>query len=71
MAIDTRNKRASTLHHSQPAVPLFPNPDGSLASAEDRAHVDMAYAGFTYAGGGGFKPFWAAMANQVIGAQPC
>lgn len=45
MAVDTRNKRASVLHHSQAAVPLFPNPDGSLANAADRQHIGLIYAG--------------------------
>lgn len=51
MAIDTRNRRASTLRHSQAAMPTFPNPDGAISSQADRQHVGMIYAGIAVSGG--------------------
>lgn len=44
MAVDTRDKRASALQAFRPGVWLFPNPDGSLATAVDRLHMGHAYA---------------------------
>ena len=38
--LDTRNKRASGLLRDR----VYPNPDGSLANATDRAHVGRVYA---------------------------
>ena len=66
MAIDTRNKRASVLHHSQAGVPLFPNPDGSLANQADRQHVGMIYAGINVGGAAAFKAAWTLGSNVVI-----
>lgn len=66
MAIDTRNKRASTISHSQAFAGLFPNPDGSLTKP-DRQQVGLIYAGIVVAGASAFNVAWARGANQVIG----
>ena len=66
MAIDTRDRRASVLHHSQAGLPLFPNPDGSLANQADRQHIGMIYAGINVGGGPSFKAAWARGSNVVI-----
>jgi hypothetical protein len=65
MAIDTRNKRASTLHHSQSIVPLFPNPDGSLASQADRQMIGEIYAGINTTSIS-FQAAWAINSNVVL-----
>lgn len=44
MAIDTRNKRASTIGLALPFVSVAPNPDGSLADAADRRQMSWLYA---------------------------
>ena len=44
MAIDTRNKRASVVGFMRPWSPVWPNPDGSLASVADRQQMAYAYA---------------------------
>lgn len=44
MAIDTRDKRASVLGHSLPALRPFPLPDASIAS-NDRLHLAWMYSG--------------------------
>jgi hypothetical protein len=64
MAIDTRNRRASTLHHSNPYVVLSPNPDGSLASVEDRQHLGMIYAGISTSRT--FSAAWVPTISNVI-----
>ena len=46
MAVDTRDKRSSVLGI---ASPLFPNPDGSLATAADRLHMGWCYSGIAVA----------------------
>src|SRR5215470_17580583 len=45
MAIDTRNKRASILAFDGFWGQVYPNPDGSIATAPDREHNCEAYAG--------------------------
>lgn len=42
MAVDSRDKRASVVA-VQPAAWLFPNPDGSLATVQDRRHIAQVY----------------------------
>lgn len=42
MAVDTRDKRSSVIGIN---APLFPNPDGSLATQADRQHVAWCYSG--------------------------
>lgn len=45
MAIDSENKRRSTLGYIGPYVLAFPAPDGSaLESAAERAHATWRYA---------------------------
>lgn len=45
MAVDTRDKRASVIGLDAPHTHVFPNPDGSLANANDRGHMAMKYSG--------------------------
>lgn len=47
MAVDTRDKRASSLNYQSPAVWLFPNPDGSLATQADRQFVGKVFSGIS------------------------
>lgn len=47
MAIDTRNKRASTVQFIRPWMLCPPAPDGSLANAADRQHTGHSYAGIS------------------------
>ena len=50
MAIDTRDKRASTIQFDSPFLSVFPNPDGSLANNPDRQHIDKKYRGIAASG---------------------
>lgn len=43
MAIDTRNKRGSALGFLQPSFQVFPNPDGDISIAPDRAQMCRLY----------------------------
>lgn len=63
MAIDTRNKRASVIGFDRMGG-IFPNPDGSLANANDRAHIAMKYAGTLAAST--FQVAWAFNVNTVL-----
>lgn len=54
MAIDTRDKRASAINFDMHGR-VFPNPDGSLANANDRIHVGTKYAGIAGASPGTAK----------------
>jgi hypothetical protein len=47
--INTRNKRQSCYSLAFPAFRVRPNPDGSLANADDRTHMAYEYAGITTA----------------------
>jgi hypothetical protein len=47
MAIDTRNKRSSTVQFLKWSLTCPPNPDGSLASNADRTHTGHSYAGIS------------------------
>lgn len=49
MAIDTQNRRASCLGLALPFRAVWPNPDGSLASAADRQHIAYTYPGIATA----------------------
>jgi len=66
MAIDTRDKRASVLRHSQPGVPLFPDPDGAISSQADRQLVGTVYPGINAGGAASFHVSWARNANVMI-----
>ena len=46
MAIDTRNKRASSINVDRHGR-VFPNPDGSLANVSDRQHAGTVYSGIS------------------------
>ena len=59
MAIDTRNKRASTLAMNISALTIFPFPDGSL-DPRDRPHSIGLYAGT------GFPSYKARLSNTVF-----
>jgi hypothetical protein len=61
MAIDTRDRRASVIDLDAMTVPLFPNPDGTLAARADRAFM----AG-TYAGGGAALGLAAGVGNVAV-----
>ena len=66
MAIDTRNKRASVINFDRHGR-VFPNPDGSLANANDRIHIGTEYAGRAGAGAGSAKKFpWHLFFRRVI-----
>lgn len=66
MAVDTRDKRASVLNFDM-AGRVFPNPDGSLANANDRIHAGTKYAGIPGAGAGGsVKVPWHLFFRRVI-----
>lgn len=45
MAIDTRNKRAACIGFLASSRIVFPNPDGSLSSQEDRQQLAYSYPG--------------------------
>ena len=45
MAIDTRDKRGSTIGIDFPWQHIYPNPDGSLANVNDRQQVGYKYSG--------------------------
>lgn len=45
MAVDTRDKRASAIFLNLDPLRLYPNPDGSIANANDRAHMAWLYSG--------------------------
>jgi hypothetical protein len=45
--MNTRNKRASALACALAFRAVFPNPDGSLGNAADRAHSAYVYAGIS------------------------
>lgn len=66
MAIDTRNKRSSVINFDRSGR-LFPNPDGSLANANDRIHIGTKYAGIPGAGAGATKKVpWHLFFRRVI-----
>jgi len=66
MAVDTRNKRASVLKFDTVGR-VYPNPDGSLANSNDRAHVGMEYAGIpANAVGGSNKIPWHLFFRRVV-----
>jgi hypothetical protein len=66
MAIDTRDKRASVINFDRSGR-VFPNPDGSLANANDRVHVGTKYAGITGEGAGVTKKVpWHLFFRRVI-----
>jgi hypothetical protein len=67
MAVDTRNKRASMVCLGLPFGRVPPNPDGSLATAADRAQLNYLYALGGAAPPATFNPVWASHANQLIG----
>jgi hypothetical protein len=62
MAIDTRDRRASVVDLDATTVPIFPNPDGTLAARADRAFMARTYAG------GGFAAALAAGVGSVAAA---
>lgn len=66
MAIDTRDKRGSTIQHSQAWAPLFPNPDGAIAAQADRQHIGLVYRGVLAGGAPSFQVAWARNANTMI-----
>jgi hypothetical protein len=43
MAVDTRNERAACIYIGKPYAPVYPNPDGTISSREDRQHIAGAY----------------------------
>lgn len=45
MALDSRNKRASIISLGRPFTPTLPQPDGSLATSQDRKHLVYRYRG--------------------------
>lgn len=47
MAIDTADKRASCYMIALPFGRVFPAPDGSLNTANDRSHMSYLYRGIT------------------------
>jgi len=49
MAIDTRNRRASLIGYKLPMGRVFPNPDGSLATQDDRQQFAGEYPGIAAA----------------------
>ncbi len=65
MAIDTRNKRASVIRVFMPGR-IHPNPDGTLANANDRTHMVMRYAGITSATETGNKVPWHIINRRTI-----
>lgn len=65
MAIDTRNKRASVLNVFLPRR-VYPNPDGSLANANDRTHMIMRYAGIAGAGSVTKKIPWHLFFRRTV-----
>lgn len=50
MAIDTRNKRASTIGIGFHVGKTGPAPDGSIANAADRQQIGYGYPGIAAAG---------------------
>lgn len=49
--LDSRDKRASAILYKLPLSRVFPNPDGSLANAGDRAQSALEYRGILDASG--------------------
>lgn len=45
MAVDTRNRRASCLGFARGGVPVWPHPDGDIATQADRQHAGYSYPG--------------------------
>lgn len=66
MAVDTRDKRSSVINFDRSGR-VFPDPDGSLANANDRVNVGTKYAGIPGAGAGGStKVPWHLFFRRVI-----
>ena len=66
MALDTRDKRASSIGVAIPFGRLFPNPDGSLATVGDRQQSAMSYRGIAASAAVVFNPAWIANINVYI-----
>ena len=49
--LDSRNKRSSAIGIDFPWQHVYPDPDGSLANANDRQQTAYKYAGTLTAGG--------------------
>lgn len=64
--IDTRNERASMMCLGLPFGRVLPNPDGSLATPEDRAQMNYLYAFESSPPPPTFNPVWAARSNQRV-----
>jgi len=54
--INTRDRRASVVAFKSPISPLFPTPDGSLASLADRLFLAFEYTGLGVEAGAGGSP---------------
>ena len=50
MAIDTRRRRASAIHHARPWLITLPPADGEVDRA-DRRHLAFGYSGLAGVGG--------------------
>ena len=59
--LDSQNKRASAIGIDEPWNHVYPNPDGSLANANDRQQMAYKYAGTLSAGTGAIANYRTLM----------